>query len=163
MRIVNVVATCKKVAEVPADIPYEELKNGKKYYFPLDLIFPGARYLPQERIIAVVFNTGKVKLFSPHYPLPNLPYFSDCRIENLVVVVEVPAAPLEELLELLEKRGFIIGDREKVNAVLAYRGETTVRIFPKTDSGTYKAVIFAKTKTAAEEAIGLLIPGLQQG
>jgi hypothetical protein len=144
MQVVNVVATCKKVAEVPADVPYEELKNGKKYYFL------------REDVIAVIFNTGKVKLFSPQYPPPNLPYFSDCRIENLVVVTEVPAIPLEELLEMLERRGFVIGDREKVNAVLAYRGKTTVRIFPKADSDVYKAVIFARSEKDAEETIRLL-------
>jgi len=144
MQVVNVVATCKKVAEVPADVPYEELKNGRKYYFL------------REDVIAVVFNTGKVKLFSSRHPPPSLPYFSDCRIENLVVVAEIPAMFLEELLALLEKRGFVIGDREKVNAVLAYRGETTVRIFPRTDSNVYKAVIFARSETAAEEAIRLL-------
>jgi hypothetical protein len=146
MQVVNVVATCKKVAEVPEDVPYEELRNGRKYYFL------------KEDVIAVVFNTGKVKLFSTQYPPPNLPYFSDCRIENLVVVAEIPAAPLEELLDMLEKRGFVIGDREKVNAVLAYRGKTTVRIFPRTDSSVYKAVIFAHSEAEAEEAIRLLTP-----
>ena len=146
MRIVNVVATCKKVSEVPEDVPYEEVKNGKKYYFILD-----------EAIIkAVVFNSGKVKLFSPLYPLPNLPYFSDCKIENVVIVTKIPAMPLEELLQLLEKRGFTIGDREKVNAVLAYRGKTTARIFPKADSDTFKTVIFANSVEAAEEVIRLL-------
>jgi len=144
MQIVNVVSTCRKTAEVPEEVPYEELRNGRKYYFL------------REDVIAVVFNTGKVKLFSSRYPPPNLPYFSDCRIENLVVVAEVPAIPLEELLELLEERGFIMGDREKVNAVLAYRGKTTVRIFPKTDSDAYKAVIFARSEADAEEAVRLL-------
>jgi hypothetical protein len=146
MRIVNVVATCRKASEVPEDVPYEEVKNGKKYYFIRDNVI----------ITAVVFNSGKVKLFSPLYPLPNLPYFSDCKIENIVVVAEIPAMPLEELMQLLEKRGFAIGDREKVNAVLAYRGKTTARIFPKADSDTFKTVIFTDSVTAAEEAIRLL-------
>ena len=156
MRIVNVVATCEKVVAPLPDAPYEELKNGKKYYFPLDLLFPGVYYLSHERVVVVIFHTGKVKIFSPQYPLPNLPYFSGCKIENLVAVTEIPAAPLEELLLLLEKRGFVIGDREKVNAVLAYRGKTTVRIFPKTGSDTYKAVVFARSEEDVEEAIRLL-------
>jgi len=156
MRIVNVVATCKKVAEVPENMPYEEVKNGKKYYFPLAFISPGVYHLPQEHIVAVVFDTGKVKLFSPQYPLPNLPYFSDCKIENVVAVAEIPATPLEALLELMEKRGFAIGDREKVNAILAYRSKTTLRIFPKTGSDTYKVVIFARSETDAEDTIRLL-------
>jgi TATA-box binding protein (TBP) (component of TFIID and TFIIIB) len=156
MRIVNVVATCEKVVVPLPDAPYEELKNGKKYYFPLDLLFPGVHRLPHERVVVVIFHTGKVKIFSPQYPLPNLPYFSDCKIENLVAVTEIPAAPLEELLQLLEKRGFVIGDREKVNAVLAYRGKTTVRIFPKTGSDTYKAVVFARSEEDVKEAIRLL-------
>jgi TATA-box binding protein (TBP) (component of TFIID and TFIIIB) len=156
MRIVNVVATCKKVAEMPENVPYVEVKNGKKYYLPLAFLFPGVYELPQERIVAVVFYTGKVKLFSPRYPLPNLPYFSDCKIENIVAVAEIPAMPLETLLELMDKRGFVIGDREKVNAVLAYRGKTTVRIFPKTGSDTYKVVVFARSETDAKDTIRLL-------
>jgi hypothetical protein len=163
MRIVNVVATCIKVLEVSEDVPYVEAKNGRRYYFPLSLFFPGAHYPPQKRIIANVFRTGKVKLFSPVYPLPNIPYFSNCKIENIVAVAAIPAIPFEELLDLMEKRGFTIGDREKVNAVLAYHGETTVRIFPKADSDTYKVVIFAKTKTAIEEAVRLLLPGPPTG
>jgi len=151
MQIVNVVATCRKVAEVPEDVPYEVLRNGRKYFF-----LPGKHHSLREEVIAVVFNTGKVKIFSPQYPLPNLPYFTDCRIENLVAVAEIPAVPFEELLQLLEKRGFVIGDREKVNAVLAYRGKTTVRIFPRANSNTYKAVIFASSETDAEEAVRLL-------
>ena len=156
MRIVNVVATCKTVAEIPEDVPYEEVKNGRKYYLPLDLIFPGTHHLPQERIVVVVFDTGKVKVFSKQYPLPNLPYFTDCRIENIVAVTEIPAMPLEELLQVLERRGFVVGDREKVNAVLAYRGKTTIRIFPKTGSNTYKAVIFARSEEDVKETIRLL-------
>jgi len=156
MRIVNVVATCKTVAEIPEDVPYEEVKNGRKYYLPLDLLFPGVHHLPQERIVVVVFNTGKAKIFSKRYPLSNLPYFTDCRIENIVAVAEIPAMPLEEFLQLLESRGFVIGDREKVNAILAYRGETTVRIFPKTGSNTYKAVIFASSEEDVKETIHLL-------
>jgi len=156
MRIVNVVATCKKVAELPENIPYEEVKNGKKYYFPFAFLFPGVYYIPQKYVVVVFFNTGKVKLFSPLHPPPNLPYISDCKIENIVAVAEIPAMPLEALLELMEKRGFTIGDREKVNAVLAYRGKTTVRIFPKTGGDTYKAVIFARSETDAEDTIRLL-------
>jgi hypothetical protein len=163
MRIVNVVATCEKVVTPPPEAPYEEVKNGRKYYFPLDLLFPGVHSFPQKRVVVIIFHTGRVKIFSPQYPLPDMPYFSGCRIENLVAVAEIPAMPLEELLQVLESRGFVIGDREKVNAVLAYRGETTVRIFPKANSDTYKAVIFAKTKTAAEETVRLLMPSPQQG
>jgi len=156
MRIVNVVATCKKVSEVPEDVPYEEVKNGRKYYLPLDLLSPGVHDLPREHIVVVVFNTGKAKIFSKRYPLPNLPYFTDCRIENMVAVAEIPAMPLEELLQVLERRGFAIGDREKVNAMLAYRGKTTVRIFPKTGSNTYKVVIFARSEEDVKETIHLL-------
>jgi hypothetical protein len=156
MRIVNVVATCEKVVIPPPEAPYEELKNGRKYYFPLDLLFPGVHYLPHKRVVVVIFHTGKVKIFSPRYPLPDLPYFSGCRVENLVAVTEIPAMPLEELPQLLEKRGFVIGDREKVNAVLAYRGKTTVRIFPKTGNDVFKTVIFARSKEDVEETIRLL-------
>jgi hypothetical protein len=156
MRIVNVVATCRITTKIPEDVPYEEVKNGRKYYFPLDLLFPGVHEFPRERIVVVVFDTGKAKIFSKRYPLPNLPYLTDCRIENLVAVAEIPAMPLEELLQLLEKRGFTIGDREKVNAVLAYRGKTTARIFPKADSDTFKTVIFANSVEAAEEVVRLL-------
>jgi len=156
MRIVNAVVTCKKVATSLPEAPYEELKNGKKYYFPPDLLFPGVHRLPRKRVVVVVFNTGKVKIFLPQYPLPDSPYFSGCKVENLVVVTEIPARPLEELMQLLEKRGFVIGDREKVNAVLAYRGKTTVRIFPKTDSDAFKTVIFARSEEDVEEAIRLL-------
>ncbi len=156
MRIVNVVATCKGIIETLKNVPYEEVKNGRKYYFPLDLLFPGVHHLPQKRIIVVVFHTGKVKIFSPLYPLPDLPYFSDCKIENVVAVAEIPAMPLEALLELLEKRGFAVGDREKVNAVLAYRGKTTVRIFPKTGNDVYKVVIFARSETDVKDTIRLL-------
>jgi hypothetical protein len=146
VKIVNVVSTCKKAAEVPEEVPHEELKNGKKYYFV------------QEGVVAIVFNTGKAKLFSSRYPPPNLPYFSDCRIDNIVAVAEIPAMSIEELFQLLEKRGFAIGDREKVNAVLAYRGKTTVRIFPKTGSDVYKIVIFASSESDVKEAVRLLAP-----
>jgi hypothetical protein len=156
MRIVNVVVTCEEVVIPPPEAPYEEVKNGRKYYFPLDLLFPGVHVFPKKRVVVIVFHTGKVKIFSPLYPLPDLPYFSGCRIENLVAVSEIPAMPLEELLRLLEKRGFVMGDREKVNAVLAYRGKTTVRIFPKTGSDVYKVMIFARSETELEETVRLL-------
>ncbi len=157
MQIVNVVAICKKVAEIPEDVPYVEVKNGKKYYFRLKEVAHAGHHIRLKDVIhATVFNTGTVELFSPLYPLPNLPYFSDCRIVNMVIVTKIPAMPIEELLQMMEKRGFTIGDREKVNAILAYHGETTVRIFPKTDSDVYKAVIFAKSEKAAEETIRLL-------
>jgi len=156
MQVVNVVATCEKVVIPPPEAPYEEVKNGRKYYFPLDLLFPGVHIFPQKRVVVVIFHTGRVKIFSPLYPLPDLPYFSGCRIENLVAVSEIPAMPFEELLRLLEKRGFVMGDREKVNAVLAYRGKTTVRIFPKTDSDVYKVVIFARSEAELEETVRLL-------
>jgi hypothetical protein len=162
MRIVNVVATCEKVVTQPPEAPYEEVKNGKKYYFPPNLLFPGVHIFPQKRVVVMIFHTGRVKIFSPLYPLPDSPYFSGCRIENLVAVSEIPAMPLEELLRLLEKRGFIIGDREKVNAVLAYRGKTTVRIFPKAGSDVYKVVIFARSEAELEETVRLLA-ARQQG
>jgi hypothetical protein len=151
VQIVNVVATCRKVAEVPEGVPYVEVKNGRKYYFL------------RGDVKAVVFNTGKVKLFSSLYPLPNLPYFSDCRIDNLVIRAAIPAVPFEELLSMLERMGFIIGDREKVNAVLAYRGKTTVRIFPRADGDVYKAVVFACSEADAKEALRLLTALPQQG
>jgi len=144
VRIVNVVSTCIKVADLPEDVPYVYVKNGKMYFF-----MRGA-------VKAVVFGTGKVKLFSSLYPPPNLPYFSKCKIDLLVIRAEIPVTSLEELLRQLEEKGFIMGDREKVNAVLAYRGETTVRIFPKTDSNTYKVMIFARSETDAEDTIRLL-------
>jgi hypothetical protein len=144
VEVVNVVCTCVKVADVPEDVPYVDVKNGRMYFFLRGIVK------------ATVFGTGKVKLFSRLYPPPNLPYFSDCKIDLLVIRTEILATPLEELKRSLEMRGFAVGDREKVNAVLAYRGETTVRIFPKTDSDAYKAMIFARTETDAEETLRLL-------
>ncbi len=157
MQIVNVVAICKKVAEIPEDVPYVEVKNGKMYYFRLKGIAHAEQnFRPKDVVYATVFNTGTAELFSPLYPLPNLPYFSNCRIVNMVIVAKIPAMFLEELLQMLEKKGFVIGDREKVNAVLAYRGKTAVRIFPKTGSDTYKVVIFARSEEDAKETIRLL-------
>ena len=150
MDVVNVVMTCRKLADPPPDVPFEELKNGVKYYHL------------KEDVVTVIFRTGKVKVFSSQYPPPPLPYYGDCRVENVVVRTTVPAVGLEEMKELLERRGFVVSDREKVNAKLAYvQGlRATVRIFPKPGVARYKAMIFAPSPEVAAEVERLLASAL---
>jgi hypothetical protein len=138
--------TCRLLQSPPDDVPYEELRNSVKYYHL------------REGVEAIVFRTGKVKVFASRYPLPPLPYYGDCRVENAVARTAVPAMSVEDLKALLERHGFTTSDREKVNAVLAYlqSKKATVRIFPKTGVARYKAIIFAPTPEAAEEVDRLL-------
>ena len=150
MDVVNVVMTCRKLADPPPDVPFEELRNAVKYYFL------------EHDVIAIYFRTGKVKVFSSRYPPPPLPYYIDCRVENVVARTAVPAMPVEEMKELLERRGFTVADREKVNAKLAYVQslKATVRIFPKPGVARYKAMIFAPSPEAAAEVERLLASAL---
>jgi len=149
MEIVNVVMTCRKLADPPPDVPFVEVKNGVMYYFPND-------------VEATFFRTGNVKVFSSQYPPPPLPYYGDCRVENVVARTTVPAVGLEEMKELLERRGFVVSDREKVNAKLAYvQGlRATVRIFPRPGVARYKAMIFAPSPEVAAEVERLLASAL---
>ena len=150
MDVVNVVMTCRKLADPPPDVPFVEVKNGVMYYFM------------KGYIKATFFRTGKVKVFSSRYPPPSLPYYGDCRVENVVARTTVPAVGLEEMKELLERRGFVVSDREKVNAKLAYvQGlRATVRIFPKPGVARYKAMIFAPSPEVAAEVERLLASAL---
>jgi hypothetical protein len=141
--------TCRKLADPPNDTPFEELKNAVKYY-----------HLRQQ-VITVVFRTGKVKVFSKRYPPPDLGYYGDCRVENVVAKTAIPAVPVEELKMLLEQHGFIVSDREKVNGVLVYApaplAKVVLRIFPRAGAAKYKTNIFAPSPEAAEEAERLLM------
>jgi hypothetical protein len=152
MDIVNVVMTCRKLADPPPDVPFVEVKNGIEYYF--------MKY----GVVATFFRTGKVKVFSSRYPPPSLPYYGDCRVENVVARTAIPAVPPEELKELLERRGFIVSDREKVNGILVYAPaplKVVLRIFPRVGVAKYKTNIFAPTPEAAEEAERLLVSVLK--
>jgi hypothetical protein len=147
MEVVNVVVTCKKVLHLPEDVPTELLDYGVKYYL-------------SKEVEATVFNTGKARVYVKSWPLPPLPYFDDCRIDNIVIRTRIKAAPVEELVEALDSLGFKIGDREKINAFLLYykKGdmETTVRIFPRSNVDEYKVIIFTKFVELAEEVVRLL-------
>jgi hypothetical protein len=147
--IVNVVMTCKLRLPPPL-VPFEELMYGTKYYHL------------KEGVVTVIFRTGKVKVFSKRYPPPDLGYYGDCRVENVVARTTVPAVGLEEMKELLERRGFVVSDREKVNAKLAYVQSlrATVRIFPKPGVARYKAMIFAPSPEVAAEVERLLASAL---
>jgi len=147
MNVVNVVMTCRKLADPPPNVPSEELRNAVKYYFL------------EHDVIAIYFRTGKVKVFSSRHPPPSLPYYGDCRVENVVAVTEIPAMPVEELKEMLERRGFAVADREKVNGILVYAplAGATARIFPRAGAAKYKTNIFAPTPEAAEEVERLLM------
>ncbi|MDT7873934.1 MAG: hypothetical protein RQ859_01020 [Pyrobaculum sp.] len=148
MEVVNVVMTCKKVLRLPEDAPTELLDHGTKYY------------LLGEDVVATVFNTGKVKVYAKSWPPPPLPYFGDCKVDNIVIRTRVKALPAEELVAALDALGFKFGDLEKVNAFLFYykKGNTTatIRIFPKTGVEEYKAMIFTKFIELAEEVVRLL-------
>jgi hypothetical protein len=150
MDVVNVVMTCRKLADPPPDVPFVEVKNGVMYYFL------------KGDVKAAFFRTGKVKVFSRNYPPPPLPYYGDCRVENVVARTTVPAGPPDEMKELLERHGFIVSDREKVNAKLAYvQGlRATVRIFPRPGVARYKAMIFAPSPEVAAEVERLLASAL---
>jgi hypothetical protein len=147
MDVVNVVMTCKKVLYLPDDVPTELLDNGVKYYF-------------SKEVEATVFNTGRVKVYVKSWPPPPLPYFGDCKIDNIVIRTCIKAAPVEELMAALDSLGFKIGDREKVNAFLLYykKGDVkaTVRIFPRSGVDEYKVIIFTKSIELAEEVVRLL-------
>jgi hypothetical protein len=148
MDVVNVVMTCKKILRLPADTPTELLDSGVKYY------------LLKEGVKARVFGTGTVKVYAKGWPPPPLPYFDDCKVDNIVIRTRVRALPVEELVAALDALGFKFGDREKVNAILFYykKGEmtATIRIFPKTGVEEYKAMVFTQHIELAEEVVRLL-------
>jgi hypothetical protein len=148
MEVVNVVMTCGKVLHLPEDVPTEELDNGVRYY------------LRREDVEATVFRTGRVKVYAKSYPPPPLPYFADCKVDNIVIRTRIKALPVEELVAALDALGFKIGDMEKVNALLLYYKKggmvATVRIFPKTDAEEYKVIMFTKFFELAEEVARLL-------
>jgi hypothetical protein len=146
MEVVNVVMTCKKVLRLPEDAPTELLDYGVKYYL--------------KEVEATVFNTGKVKIYAKSWPPPQLPYFGDCKVDNIVIRTHIKALPVEELVAALDALGFKFGDREKVNAILFYykKGEmiATIRVFPKTGVEEYKVILFTKFIELAEEVVRLL-------
>ena len=148
MDIVNVVVTCKKVVYLPEGVPTEQLDTGVRYY------------LLKEKVEATVFNTGRVKIYTKRYPPPSLPYFSDCKVDNIVIRTRIKAMPVEEMVAALDSLGFKFGDREKVNALLFYykKGDmvATVRIFPKSDAEEYNVIMFTKFIELAEEVVRLL-------
>ncbi len=148
MEVVNVVMTCEKVLHLPDNVPTELLDYGVKYYF-------------SKEVEATVFNTGRVKVYvKKTWPPPPLPYFGDCKVDNIVIRTRVKAMPVEELVAALDALGFKFGDREKVNAFLFYykKGDmtATIRIFPRTGVEEYKAIMFTKFIELAEEVARLL-------
>jgi len=148
MDVVNVVMTCYKILSLPEDAPTELLNYGIRYY------------LLKEGVEATVFDTGKVKVYAESWPPPPLPYFDDCKVDNIVIRTRIRALPVEELVATLDALGFKFGDREKVNAILFYykKGEmtATIRIFPKTGAEEYKVMLFTKFIELAEEVVRLL-------
>jgi hypothetical protein len=97
---------------------------------------------------AILHSSGKAKVFCKSLEPPS--YFSDCRIDNIVVRTTMRAIPEEELIERLREHGAV--DRaEKMSAILFYVRSptespitTTVRIFVK-PSERYKVIMFSKS------------------
>jgi hypothetical protein len=93
-------------------------------------------------------DSGRAKVFCKSLEPP--PYFSDCRIDNIVVKTTMRAVPEEELIEKLREHG--AADRaDKKSAVLFYVRSpteppitTTVRIFVKPPE-RYKVIMFSKS------------------
>jgi hypothetical protein len=144
LELVNVAMTCRKLADPPPDVPSEELGKAVKYYHL------------RQRVIAMVFRTGKVKVFSRNYPPPDLGYYGDCRVDIMVARGEMRAVPEEELRRRLSEAGF--GDFKLVtNALMARRGETSVRVaIPRRSFGKYKVMIFTKDLETAKQIHDLL-------
>jgi hypothetical protein len=132
--IVNVVMTCNSVSPEVRKFPQRETKIG------VEIIAPD--------FTAILHNSGRAKVFCKSLEPP--PYFSDCRIDNIVVRTTMRAIPEEELIERL--RGYGAADRaEKKSAILFYVRSpteppitTTVRIFVK-PSERYKVIMFSKS------------------
>jgi hypothetical protein len=132
--IVNVVMTCNSVSPEVLKFPRRETRIG------LQIVAPG--------FTAILHRSGRVKVFCKSLEPP--PYFSDCRIDNIVARTAMRAIPEEELIERLREHGAV--DRaEKKSAVLFYTSSptkppitTTVRIFAKT-AEYYKVIMFSKS------------------
>ncbi len=132
--IVNVVMTCNSVSPEVRKFPQRETKIG------VEIVAPG--------FTAILHSSGSAKVFCKSLEPP--PYFSDCRIDNIVVRTSMRAVPEEELIEKLREHGAV--DRaEKMSAILFYTNAptkppitTTVRIFVK-PSERYKVIMFSKS------------------
>jgi hypothetical protein len=132
--IANVVMTCNSVNTEVRRFPQRETKIG------VEIVAPD--------FTAILHSSGRAKVFCKSLEPP--PYFSDCRIDNIVVKTSMRALPEEELIEMLREHGAV--DRaEKKSAVLFYVRSpteppitTTVRIFVK-QSERYKVIMFSKS------------------
>ncbi len=132
--IVNVVMTCNSVSPEVWRFPQRETKIG------VEIVAPG--------FTAILHSSGRAKVFCKSLEPP--PYFSDCRIDNIVVKTSMRAVPEEELIERLREHG--AADRaEEMSAILFYTNAptkppitTTVRIFVK-PSERYKVIMFGKS------------------
>jgi hypothetical protein len=132
--IANVVMTCNSVNPEVRRFPQRETKIG------VEIVAPN--------FTAILHSSGRAKVFCKSLEPP--PYFSDCRIDNIVVKTSMRALPEEELIEMLREHGAV--DRaEKKSAVLFYVRSpteppitTTVRIFVK-QSERYKVIMFSKS------------------
>ena len=135
LEIINVVMTCNSVdLDALKKYPQREVKTGLQIFAP--------------HFTAILYSSGRAKVFCKSLEPP--PYFSDCRIDNIVVRTTMRAIPEEELIERLREHG--AADRaEEMSAVLFYVRSstelpitTTVRIFVK-PSERYKVIIFSKS------------------
>ena len=132
--IANVVMTCNSVNPEVRKFPQRETKIG------VEIVAPD--------FTAILHSSGRAKVFRKSLEPP--PYFSDCRIDNIVVKTTMRAIPEEELIERLREHGAV--DRaEKMSAILFYTNAptkppitTTVRIFVK-PSERYKVIMFSKS------------------
>jgi len=132
--IVNVVMTCNSVNPEVRKFPQRETKIGVQIVAP--------------SFTAILHNSGRAKVFCKSLEPPS--YFSDCRIDNIVVETTMRAIPEDELIEKLREHGAV--DRaEKKSAILFYTNAptkppitTTVRIFVK-PSERYKVIMFSKS------------------
>jgi len=132
--IANVVMTCNSVNPEVRKFPQRETKIG------VEIVAPD--------FTAILHSSGRAKVFRKSLEPP--PYFSDCRIDNIVVKTTMRAIPEEELIEKLREHGAV--DRaEKMSAILFYTNAptkppitTTVRIFVK-PSERYKVIMFSKS------------------
>jgi hypothetical protein len=132
--IVNVVMTCNSFNPEVLKFPKRKTKTG------LQIVAPG--------FSAILHKSGRAKVFCKSLETP--PYFSDCRIDNIVVKTTMRAIPEEELIERLREHG--AADRaEEMSAILFYTSSptkppitTTVRIFVK-PAEYYKVIMFSKS------------------
>ena len=132
--IVNIVMTCNSVSPEVRRFPQRETKIGVQIVAP--------------NFTAILHSSGRAKVFCKSLEPP--PYFSDCRIDNIVVRTTMRAIPEEELIERLREHG--AADRaDKKSAILFYTNAptkppitTTVRIFVK-QSERYKVIMFSKS------------------